>query len=96
MAEEKILNDEILKDEQLEAVAGGKAWQLQIDADRLRGIGRLGYGPVNKDDIERELNNLGVGCELHNGKKDNKYYINHIKVSQEEAWNYIYRKIGRY
>ncbi len=90
----EILKDETMTEEQLDNVAGGKAWQLQIDADRLRAIGRLGYGPINKDDIERELNRLGVGCELHNGKKDNKYYINNNKVSQNEAWNYIYKKIG--
>lgn len=98
MAEEKILKDEIMNDEELDNVAGGKAWELQEDADNLRRYRLLGSGPVTKDQIEAAINRAGVlngislGCELYNGDKNNKYYIDHKKYSHDEFWKEIHKR----
>lgn len=98
MAEEKILKSEELTDEELDDVAGGKAWELQEDADNLRRYGLLGSGPVGKDQIEAAINRAGVlngislGCELHNGDKSNKYYIDHKKYSHDDFWREIKKR----
>ena len=59
MAEEKILKDEILSDEQLDQVAGGSDWEIHDDANRLRGLHRLGYGPVSSDEVNDAMWRLG-------------------------------------
>ena len=98
MAEEKILKDELLSEEELDNVAGGKAWELQEDADYLRRYGLLGSGPVDKVQIEAAINRAGIlngislGCDLHNGDKSNSYYINNEKYSHDGFWREIKRR----
>ena len=97
MAKE-ILEDEIMSDEELDNVAGGKAWELQEDADNLRRYGLLGSGPVDKDQIEAAINRAGIlngislGCDLHNGDKENRYYIDHVKYKHNEFWREIHKR----
>lgn len=98
MAEEKILKEEIMSEEELDEVAGGRAWELQEDADNLRRYGLLGPGPVGKEQIEAAINRAGImngislGCELHNGDKSNSYHINHKKYSHDGFWKEIFRR----
>ena len=98
MAEEKILKEEIMSEEELDNVAGGKAWELQEDADYLRRYGLLGSGPVDKVQIEAAINRAGIlngislGCDLHNGDKSNSYYINNKKYSHDGFWREIKRR----
>lgn len=98
MAEEKILKEEIMSDAELDEVAGGKAWELQEDADNLRRYGLLGPGPADKYQIEAAINRAGImngislGCELHNGDKSNKYYIDNRKYSHDGFWGEIFRR----
>lgn len=93
MAEEKIINDEIIEDEELEGVAGGASWEIQDDANRLRALGVLGYGRVDKQQVNDAFTGLGlgIGTDLKKGDAKNSYYINHKKVSREKLWNYIYQ-----
>ena len=106
MSEEKIVNEEIkaeeiISDEELEGVAGGYAWEIRNDADRLR---NLGYLPKNRDVSQNEVNDafvqlgkdvgLHLGCALDDDNK-NKYYIKHDKTPRNEVWRKIYSRLGR-
>ncbi len=106
MSEEKIVNeeikaDEVISDEELEGVAGGYAWEIRDDANRLR---NLGYLPKNRDVSRNEVNDamfkLGqdLGFELGTDLKDprkNSYYINRENTSRDKVWDKIYSKISR-
>lgn len=98
MAEEKIINDEIIEDEELEGVAGGASWEIQDDANRLRALGVLGYGRVDKQQVNDAFTGLGlgIGTDLKLGREKNSYYINHKKVSREKLWNYIYENRSQF
>lgn len=106
MSEEKIVNeeikaDEVISDEELEGVAGGYAWEIRDDADRLR---NLGYLPKNRDVSRNEVNDamfkLGqdLGFELGTDLKDtrkNSYYINREGTPRDKVWDKIYSKISK-
>ena len=83
--------NEILNDSELEQIAGGNGWETRQDAAALRSMGRLSSRNANKSQVNDAFWNLGlgIGTELHNGDKSNRYYINHRKVSREELWHYI-------
>ena len=97
MAEEKILDNEKLTEEELDAVAGGADWEIQEDASRLRGMGRLPHRLVTTEEVNNAMWQLGqdlginLGCDLKEGKERNRYYINHKKKTHEEVWDYIYK-----
>ena len=70
---EKILNDEILSDEELEQVAGGADWEIQDDANRMRALGRR-YGiqllpnrKVSTREVNAAFNRMGdlIGEYFH-------------------------------
>ena len=96
MADEKILKDEILSEEDLDEVAGGTTDEINSDARRLQRIGMLGPAPT-KDQVGDALYYLGqrigleIGCDLHDGSS-NTYYINNKKVSRDKLWNKIREK----
>ena len=99
MAEEKILNEEILDESELEDVAGGTRAEIQADADRLRGLGYLGSGKVTVEQINDAFLRLGRDYGLKLGynpdKYDaNRYYLDHKKKDHEQIWNIIYSRIG--
>ena len=98
---EEIKADEVISDEELEGVAGGYAWEIRDDADRLR---NLGYLPQNRNVSRNEVNDamfkLGqdLGFELGTDLKDNsknRYYINREKTSRDKVWEKIYSRLGR-
>ena len=37
---------------------------------------------------------FGIGCDLHTDDTNNRYYLNHHKMSQKEIWNKIYDRLG--
>ena len=99
MAEEKILKDEILSDEQLDNVAGGSDWEIRDDANRLRGLHRLGYNYVTSDQVNDAMWRLGqdiglnIGCDMKEGDRSNSYYLDNKKISRERLWEKIDRRI---
>ena len=95
MTEEKILEEEILSDDELEDVAGGTRAEIQADANRLRGLGYLGSGKVTVEQINDAFLRLGRDYGLKLGynpdKYDaNRYYLNHDKKNHKQIWNIIY------
>ena len=63
MAEEKILKDEILSDEELENVAGGTAAELAKD---IKFLNALGIKTKNYSMDEIKSNAFGIGIEITN------------------------------
>ena len=92
MTEEKILKDEILKDEQLNEVAGGTRLETFNDGNEL-----FKRGLLSEDDA---LTSAAVRDLLHqmgySGYKDkgglinaNEYFIGGKLVSRDDAWKHI-------
>ena len=98
MADEKILEGEVLDDEELENVAGGTLQETLEDRDRLDKIGMYKFnndkgfsGSVNEGFANfGKKYGLKISVEadlLANGS--NKYFINDEAISRDELWNII-------
>ena len=63
MADEKIMNEEVMSDEELSEVAGGADWEIQDDANKLRAL-QVRYGinllPTGRKVSTREVNDAFV------------------------------------
>ena len=105
MKDEKILDEEILSDEELEHVSGGGPNQTAGDSDFLN---KLGYthdtyqfdiddyeGRINTSDIEKAWASAGVTCKAARTVfYDNEYWIGGQKVSRKDAFRHVMRKRG--
>ena len=93
MKDEKILDSEILDDEQLEQVAGGTRMETYADGNELYKRGLL-----NEDDslsstpVRELLHKMGYKYVDHGGVKifggkDNEYFNKQgVSISREEFW----------
>ena len=100
MAEEKILDNEILEENELDGVAGGNTQENRMDRDLLK---KMGYYNDKTNSIAKNLQTsfagLGskLGCDLHvsvnanKGNVANKYFIADQEVSRDEFWTIINR-----
>ena len=71
----EILKDEVLKDEQLDAVAGGTSREIQKDADFMQAIGLLRQNETDKDALRRAWAQEGITVVMHGGNNlANEYY----------------------
>lgn len=93
MAEEKILKDEVLSDEELDGVAGGTRLETYEDGDELVKRGLLSEKDAKSSTKVREtIHNLGYKYKDHGGMaifgaKDNEYFNkNGESVSREDFW----------
>ena len=100
MTDAKILDNEILDDEELEGVVGGTTKENRGDRDLLKKMGY--YNDATKSisaNLEKSFATLGskLGCDLHvsvntgTGKTANKYFIADQEVSRNEFWKIINR-----
>lgn len=100
MTDEKILENEILDDEELEGVAGGTTKENRDDRYLLKQIGY--YNKATKfisKNLEISFAELGskLGCDLHikvdanTGNVANKYFIADQEVSRNDFWEIINR-----
>ena len=73
MADEKIMNEEVMSYEELSEVAGGADWEIQDDANRMRALGRR-YGiqllpnrKVSTREVNAAFNRMGdlIGEYFH-------------------------------
>ena len=92
MAEEKILDNEILNDNELEEVAGGYGSEIKDDKARFA---QLGINITSSKNDERQLKKafakFGITVETYHGSiTPNEYSRNGHSISREQAWNYIY------
>ncbi len=99
MAKE-ILKDEILKDEELDNVAGGTYLESADDAKKFKELGVSVYNsdvlgvPVLTHDefvkLRDTFNQYGVTIKDHGGLiNTNEYFIDGNKVTRDEAWKHI-------
>lgn len=95
MAEEKILKDEILKDEQLDQVAGGTEQQIEDDIKAFKNM-QIIPASANEHDtglLERAFALFGITVKTHGGNwgKKNEYYAAGFdgNIGQEGAWKIV-------
>ena len=100
MAEEKILKDEILTEEQLDNVAGGTYIESADDAKKFKELGVKIYDndiagvPVLTHDefvkLRGAFEKYGVTVKDKGGLVNaNEYYMGGKKVSRDDAWKHI-------
>ena len=96
----EILKDEILKDDELDRVAGGTYLESADDAKRFKELGVNIYNndiagvPVLMHDefvkLRATFEKYGVSIKDHGGLiNENQYFINGKSVSRDEAWKHI-------
>ena len=101
MKDEKILQDEILSDEQLENVVGGGANQTQGDSDFLNKLGynhksRNSWGYIDHMSVTRAWGVAGIACKAYyiGDDFDNEYYLEGKKISRKDAFKHAMQKRG--
>ena len=105
MTEEKILKEENLSEDELAKVAGGNWNEINEDAKRFKELNVPIYGadgeggPMVAPDLltgslTKAFEKHGV-TYVRSFADENQYYINGKKVSQAEAWKYIYSKLNK-
>ena len=103
MKDEKILENEILSDEELEKISGGDVGESLADMEKFASYGRQIRGKYF--DIENFYNYLvalkntfgdyGVDVRIFNGAEHNKYIIDGKEVSREDAWKHIEKQLKK-
>ena len=94
MAKE-ILKDEILKDEQLEGIAGGTSREIQKDTDFLQAIGLLRQNETDKDALRRAWAQEGITVIMHGGNNlSNEYYRGGEQITRDKAMRIAMKKTG--
>ena len=102
MAEEKIMEEEVLNEEELEGVAGGTAQESFADREQLN---KLGLYNFDKDkgfvgSLQDGFNALGkkIGFTLNvksesslNNKAENVYKIGNQTLTRDQFWNTVNR-----
>ena len=103
----EILKDEILKEEQLDQVAGGTIAESYDDADRFEALGVHVYCnepgiPLNDLYTETMINlqdtygRFGVKAMIYgDDHRANIYFVDGKEVSREDAWKHIYAQFGK-
>lgn len=92
MSEEKIINDNVMSNDELEEVAGGYGSEIKDDKARFA---QLGINITSSKNDERQLKQafarFGIKMETYHGSiTPNAYSRNGHSISREQAWNYIY------
>jgi len=95
MSDEKITNEEVLNDEELNEVAGGTGDEIRDDKQRFKRLGiRITSGAHDEAQLKDAFARFGVQVETYHGYfRDNDYKINGRSVSRDKAWNYIYNQV---
>ena len=68
MAKE-ILKDEVLKDEQLDAVAGGTSHEIKRDVEFMKAVGLLRQDESSKDDLRKAWAQEGITVVTKSGNE---------------------------
>jgi len=94
MAEEKITNEEILSEEELEGVAGGYGWEIREDKERFKRLGiRINSSARDEAQLKGAFDRFGIKVETYHGDwTKNEYYdkLNHRTINRDEAWQLVY------
>ena len=96
MADEKILKDEVMDDEQLDGVAGGTLKETLDDREMLKKIGVYDFN--SKDGFTKSVqnafakfgNDYGIKISVEvglNAETANKYSVNGKAISRDELYS---------
>ena len=96
MAKE-ILKDEILKDEQLEGVAGGTDREIGKDIDFMKAVGLMRPAEGDIVTLERVWAQKGITVVLNEGKDlANEYYKDGVQITRGDAMQEIMTITGKH
>ena len=97
MSEEKIMNEEILNDDELEQVAGGNGAEIREDKKRFEKLGiRITSGAHDEAQLKDAFARFGVQVETYHGDwRKNDYWIGGESVDRDKAWEHVYRNARR-
>ena len=108
MADEKILQDELMSDEELDQVAGGNCYQMADDSRFLNSLNgscdRYGatkilfngmFSSSIKTEIEKAWSTVGITVTLDNKFVINEYSLNGRKITQEQARQHAMNVVGK-
>lgn len=103
MADDKFA-DEILSDDELDAVAGGNYTETNQDLENFEAMGMKIYvqAPELTATYHYTLNNLinafqkyGVKYDYDFGTRANRYFVDGKELNHEEVWSYIKSQSGK-
>ena len=93
MADEKILKDEVLSDEELDGVAGGTRAETYADGDELVKRGIISEeDALSSSKVRDAIHNLGYKYKDHGGMalfgaKNNEYFNKDgVGISRDQFW----------
>ena len=98
MAEEKILDSEKIEDEQLENVAGGSAFETDSDLQRFQRLGIISKDTrTPSQDLYEAFKSFGIGVNKYDVRGNEYFNVNIDRKfkTREDAWDYIYERLGR-
>ena len=94
MAKE-ILKDEVLKDEQLEGVAGGTFREYDLDTSFMQAVGVMRQGESGSDALQRAFASQGISVIFHGDDNlANEYYKGGKQITREQALNTVMKNTG--
>ena len=103
MAEKDKYADEVMRDEELDKVAGGGTRQICGDNAFLKSFGYSHYEgtffwdvsyPEAARSVDDGWSQAGVTCVTKFGCQDNLYFIDGKQVSRKDAFRHVLRKKG--
>ena len=98
MADEKILQDEIMSDDELDGVAGGTTAQCKSDMDFMHDLGLVAQNVdhMQSDALTRAFAKAGVNMVAHyNDTNQNEYFNSSGKqITREKALQTVLKASG--
>lgn len=101
MKNDKILQEKILSDVELDNVAGGTQKETNQDLKNFEAMGMKIFFQSNDksfmyyqtlENLINAFNKFGVKYEYDFGDKANKYFVGDKELNHEEVWKYINSK----
>ncbi|MBQ3336132.1 MAG: hypothetical protein IJG80_01875 [Selenomonadaceae bacterium] len=90
------MTKEILKDEQLDMVAGGTTREINKDIEFLKAIGLMRPDQNDKTTMKRAFAQSEISVILHDGDDlANEYYWEGFRITRENALKYTMEKSGQ-
>ena len=90
------MKNKILKDEQLEQVAGGTSDQVGKDIDFMHTLKLMRPGERKLETLEKVFAQQGVTVVLHNDKThSNEYYVNGERIPRMKTLMFIMNKLDK-
>ena len=87
----KILENEILNDNELENILGGTKYQMYGDYDFL--VDYLGYAQ-DRHELKKIWSKVGIRLKGHYNFLDNEYFLGGNKISRKAAFRHVMRQRG--